>query len=262
MQINVTSTLGNAKRYLASTDKQARFALALAMTKTAVDARAEIRQQLPKIIDRPTPYTLNSMYVRKATRARLEAEVGFKDNFQSAPGQSKHYLMALINGGDRRTKRFEGRLILTGKMNRGERLVPTRFADIDRFGNVSRGQITKILSQLKAAVVSGDFSNASDSKRSRKKRSFEEYFWSPGPGGVVTYMRNGKQVTAKAHLTRGVWMVRRTAFGNAVRPIFYAKDGTTYRKQFDMAGIVQRVIEKNFSKNFDESLATALRTAR
>lgn len=273
MQIKVSHDFDKLKYQMGAMAKQVPFAAALALTKTAVDARAELVRVLPSIIDRPVPYTLNSMYVKKATRNRLEAEVGFKDNYSSdSAAESKHYLMALINGGPRRTKRFEGRLIMTGKLSRGEHLVPTKFADIDAFGNVSRGQITKILSQLKTAVVLGDNSNASNSKRSQAKRAVEEYFWSGGPGTTRTYVRVSRDksgrvtsrrlVTAREHLRKGVWMVRRTAWGNAVQPIFYAVNRTRYGRQFDMAGIVDRVQQARFAPNFEAAMATALKTAR
>lgn len=262
MQIKVTHDLDKLRVSLGNMAKQVNFAAALALTKTAVDARTEILARLPSIIDRPTSYTMRSMYVRKATPKRLESEVGFKDNYQAGPEDSKHYLMALIRGGERRSKRFEGRLIMTGKLSRGEHLVPTKFADFDGFGNVSRGQIAKILSQLKTAVVQGDTSNASDSKRSKAKRATEEYFWSPGPGGKEYYKRKGRLVVRTTHLRKGVWKVRRTAWGNAIKPIFFSVSRTRYRKQFDMAGIVNRVQAQKYQTNFDAALKQALATAR
>lgn len=273
MQIKIESNFADIQRQFSHMRKQVTFAGAVALTKTAVDARSELVRALPSIIDRPVPYTLNSMYVKKASPSRMESEVGFKDNYSSgSAAESKHYLMALINGGPRRTKRFEGRLIMTGKLSRGEHLVPTKFADIDAFGNVSRGQITKILSQLKTAVVLGDNSNASDSKRSRAKRAVEEYFWSGGPGTTRTYVRvsrdkNGRVtsrrlVTAREHLRKGVWMVRRTAFGNSVKPIFFAVPRTRYRRQFDLAGIVDRVHKARFAPNFEAAFSNAIKTAR
>jgi len=273
MQIKIDTNLAALERQFSGLAKQLRYAAAVALTKTAVDAREELKKKLPSIIDRPTRYTLNSMYVKKAKPSQLESMVGFKDNYSSdSPAESKHYLMALINGGDRRTKRFEGRLIHVGKLSRGEHLVPTRFAAIDAFGNVSRGQITKILSQLKTAVVHGDNSNASDSKRSRAKRSIEEYFWSSGPGTTRSYVRvtrdkkgqvtSRKLVTTKERLRKGVWMVRRTSFGNAIKPIFYAVPRTRYRKQFNMQGIVDRVQKERFEPNFDAAFTQALATAR
>lgn len=262
MQIKVKPDFVDVQKMLGAAAKQVRFASALALTKTAVDAREELRRVLPTIIDRPTRYTMSSMYVRKAKPSQLDAIVGFKDGYQNAPDESKHYLVALIRGGQRRTKRFEGRLIMTGKLSRGEHLVPTRLADIDQHGNVSRGQITKILSQLKTAVVQGDNSNASNSKRSKAKRAIEEYFWSPGPGHYITYVKKGRVVSAKTHLKKGVWMVRRTAFGNAVRPIFYAVPRTSYQKTFDLPGIVDRVQRLRFGENFKAAFDQAMKTAR
>src|SRR5690606_9175761 len=68
-------------------EKQFRFAQAVALTRTAQFAQMDIRSKLPKLFDRPTPYTQNSTYVRRATPAKPVAEVGFRGN-----NPERHYL--------------------------------------------------------------------------------------------------------------------------------------------------------------------------
>jgi hypothetical protein len=273
MKINIQTNFQEVRRQFASMARQVDFAAAVALTKTAMDARQELISKLPQIVDRPTRYTMGSVFVKKATRKNLQSEIGFKDNYQSGSfDESKHYMMGILKGGTRRTKRFEGRLIMVGKLSRGEHLVPTRFADFDQHGNVNPGQITKILSQLKTAVVLGDNSNASDSKRSQAKRSIEQYFWSGGPGTFRSYTKiqknekgkitGRKLVTVKEHLRRGVWMVRRTAFGNALKPIFYAVKKTKYKKVYDFPAMVQGIHSERFQFHFKTQFAQALATAR
>lgn len=46
--------------------------MATALTRTAQDVREAVRQELPRVFDRPTPYTLNSLFVRPATAQRLQ----------------------------------------------------------------------------------------------------------------------------------------------------------------------------------------------
>jgi hypothetical protein len=274
MQIKIGSNFEDVRRQFAHMAKQVNFAGAVALTRTAVDVKAEIVRQLPRIINNPTRYTMNSLRVSKATRQKLFAEVWFKGADAGDPKAPLHYLNALITGGKRRTKRFEGRLIMHGKLKRGERLVPipkpAGGAEMDAHGNVNTGQITKILSQLKTAVVQGDYSNASDSKRSAAKRAVEQYFWSDGVGTPHIYIRTSKdasgrvvrkRVVSKSALKRGVWVVRRTAFGNAVRPVFIAVTRANYKKSFDMFGIAAQVQQRVFGKHFDKAFQEALKTA-
>lgn len=250
MKITVKTNLSALKKQLQQVSKQATFATAMALTKTAVSTREEIKRELPRVIDKPTPYTMNSMYIRKATPKKLEAHVFFKGAGDGDPKQMLHYLNPLVGGGDRRTKRFEGRLIMVGYMKRGERLVPASGADINQFGNVNPGQITKILSQLRTAVVAGDYSNASNSRRSRRKRAEAAYFWSHGPGSTTS------------HLARGVWLRTKTPAGSTVRPVFLAVNATRYRRILELPRIAQKVMDRDFARHFKDAFAFALKTAR
>ena len=275
MQIKIDSNFSEVERRFAGMRKQVRFAAAVALTRTASDVRTDVQRKLPSIIENPTRWTMNSMFVRKATAKDLQATIYFKGADEKDPKANVHYLNALIAGGKRRTKRFEGRLIMVGKLSRGEHLVPIPKpdggAEIDRHGNVNVGQITKILSQLKTAVVHGDFSNASESKRSQSKRAVEEYFWSDGVGTPKYYFRTVKGpdgrpvkkfVSTTSALRRGVWMVRRTAFGNAIRPVFIAVPRTQYKKVFDFYGIAADVQARVFASHFQRAFKDAVSTAR
>jgi len=86
--------------------KQVLFAMAKALTQTAVQAQTDIVQAMTQVFDRPTPYTLNSTYVSPATKDRLEATVKLKD--VSAKGlPATKYLAAEVFGGTRNAKRSE-----------------------------------------------------------------------------------------------------------------------------------------------------------
>lgn len=257
MKIDVRTNFPEVQRALASAfDNQVPFALARALTRTAQDVREAQRKALASVFDRPTPYTLNSLYIRPATKQRLEALVWVKDQ----AGQATHPLTAQIEGGDRGLKRFEFRLVRAGLMRPNERAVPGAGAQLDRFGNMSRGQIVKILSQLKTAAVVGDFSDATNSRRSRAKRATEAYFVSRGRGTWVGggAWKNGEK---SQHLPRGVW-VRRSfgALGTAVKPVLIFVDQTTYKQRFKFFEIARQVIDRRFASNFTESFNDAVRS--
>ncbi len=257
MKINVKHNSRQVSAAIASASRQVPFALARALTKTAQDVRTAQRKEMEAVFDRPTRFTLNALYLRSATKQRLEAEVWLKDR-----GSREHYLLPQIEGGARQLKRFEERLVRTGYMQPSERAVPAAGARLDQYGNMSRGQINQILSQLRTAIVLGDSSNATDSRRSRAKRATEAYFVSRGPG---TWRGRGawKRGNKSQHLPRGVW-VRRSfgPLGTAVKPVLLFVPKAQYRKRFRFFEIAQQVTERQFDTNFKESWAIAMRTAR
>lgn len=257
LKINITTEFPELAAAIGKARNQVPFALARALTKTGQAVRDAQRKEIVRVFDRPTPYTRNSVFLRPATKQRLEAEVWLKD------GNSKtHFLLPQIEGGSRPLKRFEQRLVMTGYMQPTERAVPGEGARLDAYGNISRGQINQILSQLKTAVVLGDYSNATDSKRSRAKRAKEAYFVSRGPG---TWTGRGawKNGNKSQHLPRGVW-VRRSfgAWGTAVKPVLLFVPKVSYRSRYEFYRLSRQVVDRDFAQNFRDSWAGAMATAR
>lgn len=258
IKINVTTNFPELTSALAKARNQVPFALARALTKTGQDVKDAQRKEIERVFDRPTPFTRNSVFLRPATKQRLEAEVWLKDS----ASRRTHFLLPQIEGGSRPLKRFEQRLVMSGYMQPSERAVPAAGARLDAYGNMSRGQINQILSQLKTAVVQGDFSNATNSRRSRAKREKEAYFVSRGPGSW-TGTGSWKNGNKSQHLPRGVW-VRRSfgAWGTAVKPVLLFVPRATYRPRYHFFKLAQEVIDRQFARHFDESWTIAMRTAR
>ena len=147
-------------------------------------------------------------------------------------------------------------------MRYGERAVPAAGARLDSYGNMSRGQIVQILSQLKANTVAGFDANATNSRRSKAKRAIEQYFVSEGPGSNRTTFgsRRFGRGTAKQHLPRGVWIRRQTAWGTAVRPVLLFVTGVRYTPKLDFFVIAQRTVDANFPQQFGIATDQALRS--
>jgi hypothetical protein len=68
------------------------FASALALTRTTQDVQREETATLPRVFDRPTPFTMNAIAIKAATKAILTATVYIR------PIQAK-YLALEIEGG-------------------------------------------------------------------------------------------------------------------------------------------------------------------
>jgi hypothetical protein len=60
-------------------EKQIPFATMLALNEVATEAQRQMQQQMPQRFDRPTPYTMNATFIRRATKKTLKAEVALKD---------------------------------------------------------------------------------------------------------------------------------------------------------------------------------------
>ncbi len=258
MLIDVRDNFPEVKRELADLSKQTSFALALALTRTAQDVRAAERSEMTAVFDRPTRYTLNSMYIRTATRQDLVARVWVKDSERPT-----HYLLPQIMGGDRPLKRFEQLLVQRGLMRSSERAVPGEAAKLDSYGNMSRGQIVKIISQLQAFNLAGSNANASTSKRSQAKRRREGYFVSTGPGTHPYGKRSWKRGRMEQTLPRGVWVRKPDGvMGSKVSPVLVFVGRATYRVRFRFDIVARDTVDRVFPGRAQEALAQALRTAR
>ncbi|NPU63384.1 hypothetical protein HL667_00035 [Bradyrhizobium sp. 83012] len=160
-------------RALAAED--APMVTAYALTKTGQDIKAAEIETMKAVFDRPTRFTLNSLYLKPATKRDPVAEVYFKEGFGSVPAW--RYLGPQVEGGARMHKSFEKRLIAAGHMKAEEFAVPGQGVKLDAFGNIAGSLIMRILSQVQAAeTYSGVKANATKASLKRKKKDVGRYF--------------------------------------------------------------------------------------
>jgi hypothetical protein len=221
--------------------RQIPFASALALTRIGKLAASDVKAEMVEKFDRPTPWTLRGVFSTLATKSKLETTVGWKDRPYGGNRLSSVQMLAhQFDGGSRRIKALEQWLQRAGLLSAGEYVAPGAGARLDRYGNMSRGQVQQILSQLRV----GPDQSAYASKSTRSKRNVKragEMFWS----------RGGK-------LPRGVWMRQ----GGGVSPILVVISAPSYVKRIDVPGVVERAVNKHGTAEFSKALAQALRTAR
>lgn len=211
------------------------YALPMALTRTALDARDALRREMPAVFDAPTPYTLNALYVKPATRAQPTAWVGFRE-FGGKGTPAPRYLLPHVDGGARRLKRFEAALRAAGILPTGRFAVPGEEAEIDAYGNMRRGQVVKILSHLRAFGEQGYVANRSRTAASRGVRRKETYF--------------AAQAGNRVGLPPGIYK----RDGADPRPVVIFVTPPRYRPRFPFAAIVERAVRANFRRRFDEAL--------
>lgn len=254
MNLTVTVNDKGLRRLMAVAPKEARRALEIALDKLAFAARDRVREEMPRVFERPTPYTLNSLRVEKTRNHNMQARVWFKEPDR----MTQHYLVAQVEGGPRRLKGFERAL-------GNQAYMPSRHARLDRYGNLPYGQIVQILSVLgRAEYVAGYSANitARSAKRNRKPRDFVLLPRGTGklPPGVYQRIQTGRGFGAKTkrHLPFGEYQRGRTRgrFSSAIRarglrPVLI-KTGRppVYRRRLPFHALGRQVVEQRFEATF------------
>ena len=266
MIINIKVIADGAIKAIGNLEKQQRAATMIALTKTAVHTKRMMVEEF-KGFDRPTPATLKSFFVDPAKREKLWSRVYLKDtslggkNRKSAAEIFGHH----FEGGHRLRKALEGLLTQYNFIKPGEMVVPGGAAKLDRYGNMGRGQINQILSQLK--IVRSGFDNAPTKSR-RSKRNVARagvIFWSYGREANKkplidkdTGIEYGYSGGAASRLARGAWV----RDGGRVRPLLLVVRSATYRKRFDMQRTGQDAVDRYFRAEFDAALVKVKATER
>lgn len=246
------------KAQIAEFGKQAQFAAARALTQTAKDVQGALYREMSQSFDRPTPYTLNSLYVKPATKQALAAEVLPKTDTSGSGSPADKYLGPEIFGGDRKLKRLELRLQRVGLMKAGQYAVPGKGAQLDAYGNVSRGQITKILSQLGAML---DATSNAISQRTLGRLEKRKLLVSRGFGEKrrTVYSQYFVARSRKGGEPLGIYQV---IGGGKVEPVLAFVAKPTYKVRLPWDQVADKVVAQRFDLNFSKAMEDALATAR
>lgn len=204
-------------------------ATATALTRTALDVREAVKREMRAVFDRPTPYTMGSLYVRPAAANKLWAETYFKDDRAGSGTPATYYIVPEVEGGPRRVKRFEASLQAAGLMPKGWLAMPAAGARLDAYGNVSKGQIIQILSQLRVRLTAGYERKMSFD--SRKQIAAQRT-----AGGRFFAVKKGN-----SRLLPGVY--QREFMGRNITPIFIFVSGAGYRPRLDFYRVARTEVE-------------------
>lgn len=270
MKVNVNHNIPEVQAALRRAADQVPFALAVALNKTAEKAAGNVKQSMQSVFDRPTPWVLNSLRVKRATKQLPEAELAFKDrnSVESARSMIEPHVFA----GRRRTKPMEGRLRAMGMLPVGYNAVPGEAAQLDGYGNMSRGQISQLLNVLGAYQEAG-YNKANTATKARlakgnaKKNAYGfAYFVSyAGAGRAELTIKGGEAVMTKgrkSHLPPGVYKRVSTGFGSSLKPVLMFVKQAVYKKRLNFLGAVAKTVDKEFVVEFDKAFAGAMSTAR
>lgn len=248
--------LAEVSKMLAAAPSQARYATALAINATLADARKDVQGEMLKVFDRPTPWVINSLREKRATKQNPIGELAFKD--RNSAESSRTMVLPHVEGGQRVFKAMEVRLHAIGLLPSGWMVVPGQAAKLDSFGNMTRGQVSQLLNVLGAYTEAG-YNKANSKTREKlarggKRAQYGQY----GFEWVVARVGDRRW----GALQPGVYQRVKTGFGSSLKPVLIFVRTVNYRPRLDFFGIVRRTVDNRLPHHMRAAIAKALSTAR
>ncbi len=234
-------------------ESQLPFAMALAATRTGQKAIPVVQAAMRSTFDRPTVWSINSLRLKSATKAKPVAVIAFKD--KNSVESSRTMIEPHVAGTERHYKAMEVRLLRMGVLPKGWRVVPGAGAQLDSYGNMSAGQISQVLNVLGAYTEAGfNKANINTVKRLAKGNAKKNVY------GFV-YWVNPVGSKKGGHLQPGVYQRISTAFGSSLKPIMIFVRSVSYKPTLDFYGKVNGVVAAELPGEFVQAYEQALRTA-
>lgn len=225
----ITGTADARNLIAGFSERRLRAAVATGLTRAARLIAPAWRDTMANQLDRPTPGTLAAVQTTQATAITLAATVQLRDRAAKAgtltPAQ---WIGPQELGGGRLVKKFERALMAQGAMPAGCKVVPGKYAKLDAYGNISRGQITQVIAQLGADYSPGYQRTISKSTAKR----------------LASAQRTGRTYVAVpravGRLHAGVYQ-RSGPGGRLLLPVFFYVTQVGYRKRLtlDQVGLRQ-----------------------
>lgn len=209
--------------------KQARYAAAVALSRTGKAVEKRLQADMQQSLNNPAPWVAKGTFTKSATKADLTATVGMRD--RQALYVKEHFL-----AGMRGQKPYEKALASMGVLPRGYKAVPGAGLKLDARGIPNRTQLKEIF---------GALSSRMQVYKGRGKRvQATGYFVVP--------------VGSRSRLHQGVWW----RSGRAVKPMLIFVQAASYRKVMDLPKSTAEVVNQDFARLFGESLDQAMASAR
>lgn len=238
-------------------------AMSWALNWSIEDAKVAVQEEMRRVFDRPTDFTINSPQTHWSRKQDdpMVAWVTIKDwgsteggtvEIQSNTRVNKGtpaaaYLKPQIEGGGRGEKRFEFWLRSSGYLPSGWFAVPAREAPLDAYGNVPRGFLVRMMTDLRS--FTGEKSGLNRKPGRRKGAKATNAFFAVKPGGP-------KQT---AHLKPGIyWRLP----GRMLVCVFVFVTKVQYQKRLDFQGVAERAAVEAFQRHWPNAWARALATDR
>lgn len=234
MQIEIKTDLKAWSKSMSDIQKkQLPFAIATALTATAGRAGLDWQDEMRKRLDRPTPFTVNSVAVKPARKSNLVATVLVKDI-------ASNYLEPFVDGGPH---------FLGGK--RG--LLTPKNVPLNAYGNLSKGKLAALKARQGVFIGPVTFKNGQTING----------VWQRGQVGT----RRGRLLRAGKYGTKGANNLKSNAAKGltaltTLKLLIRFNDPQPVKQRLDFQGRAEAAVRKHFEAEFAKAFTHALATAK
>lgn len=248
------------------------FALRDALNATAKNVYFAERDEMQRAFDRPIPWTLNAFRIEKANSQNLVAIVHQKES-----AATRDYLKRQATGGPRNNTGYEGQLRLHWPTaDTFGALVPGNDAEIDRFGNWNKGQMTAVMAALGAMrdrQSNQTKTSRATEKAKRERKKFRKLLGMQPPKETQA-RASWETAIQKADVGGRRYFVPKQ--GSALTPAVYSRDSSgqlrvilamtaaapVYPVRFEFEKVARETATRAFPEHFARAMAQSLATAR
>ena len=132
------------------TDQNLRYMAARALNAAGGAAKQSLRQAMPRFIDKPVPYTVNSAFQRFAKAGDLTTTIGIADQSRTGRTPAAKYLQPIVKGTTPSLKGADLSATKIAGVSRGAVLIPARNSGLkNAAGNVSLSKYATILGEAR-----------------------------------------------------------------------------------------------------------------
>lgn len=251
MNIQIEVDSRQVQTLLSGLKSQLPFASASMLTAVAKDVQAHIKTRLPQVFDRPTPFTERGVFIKRAEKSTLFAEVYFPNSQPEQGRAQREYIRPGAQGAYARSqKKTEYLLTRKGWLPAGWVTTPGKFivaSELDGFGNMKGRHYRQIINSLQIKSHSPKPISAASQKRAAKMGVDNEFF-AVSPG-VNSLAKGG------GWLPPGVYKRSGPGGRQLVQYLKFVRKAS-YKMRLDVATEAMVAVNENAQKRFDEAVQT------
>ncbi|TAK50249.1 MAG: hypothetical protein EPO23_03320 [Xanthobacteraceae bacterium] len=242
--LNISADIdGLASRLDAFQRDSVPFWTSKALNDTANDIKDAEVAEMARVFDRPTRFTLNALYVKFSSKSNLTAAVLFKDGGASIPAW--RYLGPEVEGGSRRQKSYERRLVQFGAMRQDEVAVPAQGIKVDQYGNIPGSTWQIIMADL--GYMRDPNQNSTARSRTGRKGKARGRYMVLRPDAALGHPNLVRNVPP------GIYW--RQSGSRAIVPVIAFVRAANYKPRLPFYDIAKRVMQQRFAENFRKAMA-------
>lgn len=239
---------------------------ALALNKAAFAASQALRKEAQSRFNNPVPFTVNSFLYKKPEQQGdfIEAKIFIRDDAPNGNPPSKYLAPQLIgpsfSGGQHYPTRFQGALLNTIVRNatgrnvqvgqRGKIMIPNLKSPktrLNKYGNMTPGQYTQILSALKGNISSADIYGVRQRGEAPvNDQGLSNYIYLDEESIYEPFFRNRFTNSPKP----GIYFVDRRHDGNRYYRVMTESRIPRYNGKFPFIDIAKTTAEMEFNRAF------------